>query len=152
MHIRIAATGLVAVGLLATLATAGVAATTATATAATAAVVPAPAACAQEHLALLDAEDAIAGVEAVPEVKVAHDALAKAGAAADVDKLSSKTAPQPLGAGAPEADPATAKAMEAYNAAGAKYLQARDAALSKVAPLHRSSRDALKKCLKVGSA
>ncbi|MEU0482265.1 hypothetical protein ABZ260_24130 [Streptosporangium sp. NPDC006013] len=146
MHIRIAATGLVAVGLLATLATAATAATT------DVAVVPAPAACAQEHLALLDAEDAIAGVEAVPEVKAAHDALAKAGAAADVDKLSRQTPPKPLGAGVPEADPATAKAMEAYNAAGAKYLQARDAALSKVTPLHQSSRDALKKCLQVGSA
>ncbi|MER5625769.1 hypothetical protein ABT061_32500 [Streptosporangium sp. NPDC002544] len=147
MHIRIAATGLVAVGLLATLATAGVA------TAATdIAVVPAPSACAQEHLALLDAEDAIAGVEAVPEVKAAHDALVKAGTAADVGKLSRQTPPKPLGAGAPEADPATAKAMEAYNAAGAKYLQARDAALSKVTPLHQSSRDALKKCLQAGSA
>ncbi|WP_433359281.1 hypothetical protein [Streptosporangium sp. CA-115845] len=142
MHIRIAATGLVAVCLLATLATAGVA------TAATGvAVIPAPTACAQEQLALMDAEDAIAGVETVPEVKAAHDVLEEAGAAANVDKL-----PQRPGAAPAAADPAAAKAMEAYNAAGAKYLQARDAALSKVAPLHRSSRDALKKCLKAGSA
>ncbi|MEV4378483.1 hypothetical protein [Streptosporangium sp. NPDC049644] len=147
MHIRIAATGLVAVGLLATLATAGIA------TAATdGATVPAPTACAQEHLALLDAEDAIAGVDAVPEVKAAHEALVKVGAAADVGKLSQKTPSQPLGAGASEADPAAKKALEAYNAAGAKYLQARDAALSKVAPLHQSSRDALKKCLQAGLA
>lgn len=148
MRIRIAATGLVTVGLLAAMATAGVAG----ATTAVAGVSATPASCAQQHLALLDAEDALSGVEAAPEVKAAHDALVEAAAAAGVNKPSQKMTPQQLGAHAAEADSAAAKALEAYNAAGTRYLQTREAALSKVTPQHQSSRAALRQCLKVDSA
>jgi hypothetical protein len=141
------ATALVTVGLFATLTTVGAA----TATTAVAAASAAPVPCAQEHLALLDAEDTIVNVEAVPEVKDAYDAMMKARDAADVDKLSEEMAPDQLGANAPALDPAAKKALEAYNAAGAKYMQALSAELSKAAPHQQSSRDALKKCLEASS-
>ncbi|MEU3166325.1 hypothetical protein [Streptosporangium sp. NPDC006930] len=140
MHTRTTATALAAFGLLATLTTVG-----ATATTAVAATAPAP--CAQEQLALMNAEDALSNVDALPEVKAAHTALMKAGAAANIDQLSQKAALQQLGVKAPALDPAAKKMVEAYNAAGAKYVQVRDAALMKVAPKRQDSRDTLKKCL-----
>lgn len=139
MHTRITATALAALGLLTAMATVG--ATTATAAAA------APAPCAHEYLALLNAEDALANVDALPEVKAAHTALMKAGNAADIDQLSQKVALQQLGVKSATLDPAAKKMVEAYNAAGAKYVQVRDAALLKVAPKRQASRDSLKRCL-----
>jgi hypothetical protein len=44
--------------------------------------------------------------------------------------------------------PAEAKALQAYNAAGDKYLQMRNAALAKAAPQRQNSREALRKCLR----
>ncbi|MEU8206964.1 hypothetical protein [Streptosporangium sp. NPDC049046] len=140
MHTRTTATALAAFGLLATLTTVG-----ATATTAVAATAPAP--CAQEQLALMNAEDALTDVDALPEVKAAHAALMKAGAAANIDQLSQKVALQQLGVKAPALDPAAKKMVEAYNAAGAKYVQVRDAALMKIAPKRQDSRNTLKKCL-----
>jgi hypothetical protein len=142
MRIRIAAPALVTVGLLTALATA------ATATTAVAAVPAAPAPCAQEQLTLMNAEDAIGNVDATPAVKAAYDALVKAGAAADVDKLSQEMTPSQLGAKMQAMSPAETKALEAYNAAGDKYLQMRNAALAKAAPQQQSSREALRKCLR----
>ncbi|AWS44101.1 hypothetical protein [Streptosporangium sp. 'caverna'] len=142
MRIRIAAPALVTVGLLTALATA------ATATTAVAAVPAAPAPCAQQQLALMNAEDAIENVDAAPGVKAAYDALVKAGAAADVDKLSQNMTPSQLGAKMQAMNPAEAKALQAYNAAGDKYLQMRNAALAKAAPQRLSSREALRKCLR----
>jgi|GEM_PF-4388907 len=139
MHTRTTVTALAAFGLLATL-TAG-----ATATTAVAATAPAP--CAQEQLALMNAEDAIANVDTLPEVKAAHAALMKAGAAANIDQLSQKAALQQLGVKAPALDPSARKMVEAYNAAGAKYVQVRDAALMKVAPKRQNSRNSLRQCL-----
>ncbi|WP_329087130.1 MULTISPECIES: hypothetical protein [unclassified Streptosporangium] len=141
MHTRTTATALAALGLLTTLATVGATATTAVA------ATSAPAPCAQEYLALLNAEDALTNVDALPEVKAAHAALMKAGAAADVDQLSQKMALQQLGVKAPSLDPAAKKMVDAYNAAGAKYVQVRDAALLKVAPKRQNSRETLKRCL-----
>ncbi|WP_344743660.1 hypothetical protein [Streptosporangium vulgare] len=145
MHTRTTATALAALGLLTTLATVG-----ATATAATASTAPAP--CAQEYLAMLNAEDALANVDALPEVKAAHAALMKAGTNANVDQLSQKAALQQLGVKAPALDPAAKKMVDAYNAAGAKYVQVRDAALLKIAPQRQKSRDTLKQCLISNSA
>ncbi len=143
MHTRTTATALAALGLLAALTTVG----TSTASAATSA----PAPCAREYLALMNAEDALTNVEALPEVKAAHAALMKAGAAANVDQLSQKAALQQLGVKAPGLDPAAKKMVEAYNAAGAKYVQVRDAALLKIAPQRQNSRNTLKKCLSAHS-
>ncbi|WP_440072040.1 hypothetical protein [Streptosporangium sp. OZ121] len=139
MHTRTTATALAALGLLAALTTVGAS----TASAATSA----PAPCAREYLALMNAEDALTNVEALPEVKAAHAALMKAGAAANVDQLSQKAALQQLGVKAPGLDPAAKKMVEAYNAAGARYVQVRDAALLKIAPQRQNSRNTLKKCL-----
>jgi hypothetical protein len=147
MYIRTAtATALVAAGLFATLATAGTAV-------AAASVAPVP--CAQEQLVLMNAEDALANVDASPEVKKAYDAMMKASAAAGLDKLSQNMVLAQLGANTSKAskpvDPAlqasAAKALESYTAAESKYLQVRDAALSKVAPQRQSSREAFRKCL-----
>ncbi|MGS2647351.1 hypothetical protein [Streptosporangium sp. LJ11] len=143
MHTRTTATALAALGLLAALTTVGAS----TASASTSA----PAPCAREYLALMNAEDALTNVEALPEVKAAHAALMKAGAAANVDQLSQKAALQQLGVKAPGLDPAAKKMVEAYNAAGAKYVQVRDAALLKIAPQRQNSRNTLKKCLNAHS-
>ncbi|MEU8382224.1 hypothetical protein [Streptosporangium sp. NPDC048865] len=138
MHTRTTATALAALGLLTALTTVG-------ATGVAAASAPAP--CAQEQLALMNAEDALLNVDALPEVKAAHNALLKAGTTGNVDQLSQKAALQQLGVKAPALDPAAKKIVDAYNAAGAKYMQVRDAALQKMAPQRQSTRDTLKKCL-----
>jgi hypothetical protein len=74
--------------------------------------------------------------------------MARAATAANIDKLSQKMALHQSGANMSALDPAEAKALEAYNAAGAKYLQMRNAALAKIAPKQQNSRNTLKKCLK----
>jgi hypothetical protein len=137
------ATALVALGLLATLATAGTAVAAASA---------APVPCAQEQLVLMNAEDALADVDANPEVKAAYEAMMKASTAAGLDKLSQSMVLTQLGVKAPDApkpavQASTAKALESYAAAESKYLQVRDAALAKAAPQRYSSREAFKKCL-----
>ncbi|MFF3443895.1 hypothetical protein [Streptosporangium sp. NPDC002721] len=138
MHTRTTATALAALGLLAALTTVG-------ATTANAATAPAP--CAQEQLALMNAEDALINVDSLPEVKAAHNALLKAGTTGNVDQLSQKAALQQLGVKAPGLDPAAKKIVDAYNAAGAKYVQVRDAALQKMTPQRQNSRETLKRCL-----
>ncbi|MDP9843975.1 hypothetical protein [Streptosporangium lutulentum] len=145
MYIR-TATALVAVGLFSALTTA------ATASAASASAPAAPAPCAQEHLALMEAEDNLAKVDAVPAVKNAYEAMMKARDAANVDKLSQQMAQHELSANAPALDPAAKKALDAYNAAGAKYMQVLSAELSKVTPRQQNARDTLKKCLKAKSS
>ncbi|MFC7642244.1 hypothetical protein ACFQX6_15775 [Streptosporangium lutulentum] len=93
MYIR-TATALVAVGLFSALTTA------ATASAASASAPAAPTPCAQEHLALMEAEDNLAKVDAVPAVKNAYEAMMKARDAANVDKLSQQMAQHELSANA----------------------------------------------------
>ncbi|MEU4830120.1 hypothetical protein [Streptosporangium sp. NPDC023615] len=137
MHTRTITT-VAALGLLATLTTAG---------AATASVSVAPAPCAQEHLALLNAEDALVNVDARPEVKAAHAALVKAGGTANVEQLSQRMALQELGIKTPSLDASTKKAVDAYNTARTRYVQVREATLLKIAPQRQNARNALKRCL-----
>ncbi|MFS1303124.1 hypothetical protein [Streptosporangium longisporum] len=142
MHTRTITT-LATLGLLAALTTAG----TATASAS---VAPAP--CAQEHLTLLNAEDALVNVDARPEVRAAHAALVKAGGTANVEQLSQRMALHELGIKTPSLDPTTKKAVDAYNTARTRYIQVREATLQKIAPHRQNARNALKRCLTTHAA